>query len=422
MKEENGPLIALVVFVIISVTFGILAYNNYQTLYGDHPKQKEIDELKAQIDTLDDTRKDLEVQADFLRQRIREQQSLYYLNADLYDNFTSEYQRRLKMVESGDKFEGQATELAGLVSAKKQETLQRLTKDTTQSREDMEREVKYMTDKKEEAVSRTRQLKEEFDNDTKKHRLSKNYEQSSLDDTKNVLGDLTQREVERADIFSKACGKVLVADPINGFAVIDIGTGAGVKNGYRFEAYAMHAGNQKLHKCYLEVVRADGSRSECIIIKRPTAMPKDPLSEYIADEPEAVYSPYQESGHKGYSVQPLSGLPKTKPLGYNTQEPLVEGDLIQNPFFQPGKTFNYYIAGLKEIVNERQKSAIRYRWTEIKAVIESYGGTVSPTADVNVNYVIAQKNAKDDPEFLKAVDLGLPVIYEWELFRFLDQK
>ena len=88
----------------------------------------------------------------------------------------------------------------------------------------------------------------------------------------------------------------------------------------------------------------------------------------------------------------------------------------------------FYIAGAKEIVNEQQKSAIRYRWTEIKAVIEAYGGKVSPVADTTVDYVIAQKNPKTEgtdaekAEFQKAVDLGLPVIYEWELFRFLESK
>ena len=31
-------------------------------------------------------------------------------------------------------------------------------------------------------------------------------------------------------------------------------------------------------------------------------------------------------------------------------------------------------------------------------------------------------DATDDEQFAKAVTLGIPVIYEWELFRFLDQR
>jgi len=115
-------------------------------------------------------------------------------------------------------------------------------------------------------------------------------------------------------------------------------------------------------------------------------------------------------------------------MGMNKEDPIAEGDLVQNPFFTPGKSLTFYIAGSKEIVNETQKSAIRYRWTEIKGVIEAYGGKVSPVADTTVNYMVCQKNPKTEgtdaekAEYQKAVDLGLPVIYEWELFRFLESK
>ena len=424
MKEENGPLFALIAFILLSLYFGIYAYLRYQDLYPSQGKDKdaEIKSLRDEVDGLDSKRKDLEVQAEFYKQRIREQQTLYSYNQDLNDAYSLEYERRRKLLDTGEKFEAQATELSGLVSTQKQGTLQRLTKETTESRDAMDRDVKESSDKKEQAIARVRQLKEEFDDFTKKNRLSKNYEQSSLDDSKSVLLDLTQREIERADIFSEADGKVIVADPLHNFVVIDLGTAAGVRNGFRFECFALHAGNKKVHKAYIEVIRADVSKSECIIIKRPVPLPKDPLSEYVAEEPEATFSPYQESGRKGASAQTLSGTPKTELLGFNTKEPIVDGDLVQNPLYSPGKSYTFYIAGVKEIVNERQKSAIRYRWTEIKSMIEFYGGKVSTTADVNVNYVIAQKNAKDDPEFLKAIDLGLPVIYEWELFRFLDTK
>ena len=157
-------------------------------------------------------------------------------------------------------------------------------------------------------------------------------------------------------------------------------------------------------------------------------LPKDPLSDYVATEPEQLYSPYQESGRKDATAQPLSGRPKMIITGAHKTDPIVEGDLIQNPFFAPGKTFTYYIAGAKKMENDRQKSAIRYRWTDIKRVLESYGHSVSPVVDTNVNYIIAQKNAETDgddnekAEFVKAKNLGIPVIYEWELFRFLDTR
>ena len=36
-----------------------------------------------------------------------------------------------------------------------------------------------------------------------------------------------------------------------------------------------------------------------MIVERPVALPRDPLSEYIAKEPEEMFSPYQESGQEG---------------------------------------------------------------------------------------------------------------------------
>jgi len=236
-----------------------------------------------------------------------------------------------------------------------------------------------------------------------------------------------QRDEERADIFTQPDGKVVLTDPVRNFVVINIGTATGVRNGFRFECYAMRPGNKKVVKAYLEVRRADVSKSECMVLKRVLAMPKDPHSEYVAEQPEEQFSPYQESGHKGASAQPLLGV-KNLDLTVRHMDPIVEGDLIQNPFFSPDKQLTFFIAGSKLIENDRQKSAIRYRWTEIKSVVEAYGAKVAAEPDINVNYVIAQKNPKTegtDPEkaqYRKAVDLGLPIIYEWELFRFLDTR
>ena len=150
-------------------------------------------------------------------------------------------------------------------------------------------------------------------------------------------------------------------------------------------------------------------------------MPTDTQSGYVATEPEEIYSPVAQSGKKGFSAEVMTAT-KTVMSGQNMMDPVVEGDLIQNPFFDAGRQIIFYIAGSKEVVGERQKSAIRYRWTEIKDMAERYGAKVVAEVDTNVNYVIAQKNPGDDPEYKKAVDFGIPIVYEWELFRFLDNK
>jgi hypothetical protein len=159
-----------------------------------------------------------------------------------------------------------------------------------------------------------------------------------------------------------------------------------------------------------------------MIMRKLVKLPRDPLSDYVASEPEEKYSPYQESGKQGFTSQPLSARPKTVVMGMNKMDPIVEGDSIRNPFYTPGKTYTFYIAGDKTITHGVQKSAIAYTWPHIERVIKYYGGKVALDVDLGVNYIIAQKNPEDDEGFVKAKTLGIPVMYEWEVFRFLRQR
>jgi hypothetical protein len=390
-------------------------------------KDAEIAKIKIEIQKMKDEIDGYRETSAKLKEQIRVQQAKFALSTDLYNEYGAEYERRRQQSEQAEKFDKQASELQGIVSKLKSETLTRVNKETSEVREKMEKDLQEKNTTKEAAIARLRQFKEEYESDVKKYRSQKNYEQSSLDESKSVLSDLTQREIERADIFNEADGKVIYSDAVHNLVIINLGTAAGVRNGYRFECYAAKPGKQHVTKAWLEVRRADASKSECIVVKRPILMPKDPLSDYVATNPEEMFSPYQESGNKTSTVQPLSAA-RLISTGVAKENPIVEGDLVENPFFVPNKTLTFYIAGAKELTNERQKSAIRYRWTEIKSVIESYGAKVSPVVDTTVNFVIAQKNPKTEgtdqekAEFQKAIDLGLPVIYEWELFRFLDSK
>jgi len=431
MKKDHGPLIAAIVFLLLSLGFGGGAWYWRSEIAFDDPARSQdakIKQLQDEIHKKEGEIADYRAKAALYREQIRKQQVTYDSLADQYTGYGIEYDRRRRLVEWAANFEKQASELSGMVSNKKNETLTKINREASDIREQMEKTVQAKSADKEAAIARTRQATEEFNADTKKYRLQKNYEQSGLDESKSVLTDLTQREIEHAKVFDQADGHVVLSDPVHNLVVIDIGTAAGVKDGYRFECFALRPFKQRVRKGFIEVRHAGVSESNCMIVERLVALPRDPLSAYVASEPEETYSPYQESGKKGFSVQQLTGIPKIAMMGMNKDDPIAEGDLVQNPFFSPGRKLTFYIAGAKEIVNEQQKSAIRYRWTEIKAVVEAYGGRVSPVADTTVDYVIAQKNPKTEgtdaekAEFQKAVDLGLPVIYEWELFRFLDTK
>ncbi|HYF49742.1 MAG TPA: BRCT domain-containing protein [Planctomycetota bacterium] len=432
MKEENGPLIALVIFILLSALFGYWAYGHYTEVVGDEQNggppsmDKKIKAERDEIAVLEGDVKKARQDIDLLGAGIFQQKEEYSYQKNLYDAFEGEEQRRIKLHEVMTKNSQQADELNDKINTKKNETLSRITTETSDVRERMDRELQVLTTDKEASAGRQRVLNEEFEADKKKYLASKNYEQSTLDESKSILADLTQRDIERAEVLTEVDGKVVLADVVTNVVIIDIGTAVGVKNGMRFEAFTIRPGNKKVVKCYLEVKKADVSKSECIIVRRPVLLPKDPLSEYVAGQPEEMFSPYQESGKKGATAQPLSGKPRPTVME-NRQDPIVEGDFIQNPFFSTKKTLTFYIAGAKEIQNERQKSAIRYKAAEIKAVVEAYGGKVSATPDVGCDYMIAQKSPQEGTdaeraEFIRAKDLGLPVVYEWELFRFLENK
>ena len=423
MKDELGPWIALAVFILLTIVFGVVSYNSYMKLQGADPSSSmdgQIATLKADIDRLQGDIDQYNDKAAKLHQEIDSQHVLYDYYSHLETTYDQAYNERLKFAQAADDSGTAANDLLGTISELKKKNLGVIQTQTRETRDTMENDVAEKAKAKQASIDRLRELKESFDTDAKKFRQQKSYEQSMLDDAKNVLTDLTQRELEHSNALSKSCGKVILSDPVHNLVIIDIGTADGVKNGYRFECYALRPGTGKASKGYLEVRRADPSKSECILVQRPVLLPKDALSEYVAQEPEELYSPYQ-AGKAGV-VQPLAGAPKAAQIGMNAADPIVEGDLLQNPFFAPHKSYTFYIAGSKELVNERQKSAIRYRAPEIEAVVNFYGGKVAKTPDINVDCVIAQKNPKEDPQYQKCLDLGLPVLYEWELFRFLDQR
>jgi hypothetical protein len=430
MKEENGPLIALVVFILLSAIFGYKAYDHYKSVVGDEqnpPMDKKIREHKEKIESIKADIKKANDDIVNLTRSIKEQQDEYSYQEMLFGEYTQEQKRRENLLTVAEKFTGQADELNTKIDKVKNDTLTRVTSEITDVRDRMEREIQVLTADREASLGRQRVLHEEFDTDNKKYRASRNYEQSTLDESKSILTDLTQRDPEHAEVLTEVDGKVVLSDVVHNLVIIDIGTDVGVKNGYRFEVYQMRPGNRKIIKGYIEVKKADVSKSECLLVTRPVALPRDPLSDYVATMPEEGFSPKQESGKKGSSAQPLSGKPKLVVLGNDPKDPIVEGDLIQNPFFNTKKTLSFYIAGSKEIANDRQKSAIRYKWTEIKAVIEAYGGKVFAQPDVGCDYMVAQKSPSEGTdaerdEFTRAKDLGIPVVYEWELFRFLENK
>jgi len=437
--NDNGPLIALIAFVIFSIFFGVMAYQRSSDLQGvdstpssTTTKQYEIEEAQKKILILEAEITSKEIEIGVKREEMRVQADRGILYQQLKEDYSQALQLRaalLKMAMGGKVvdfdlkgFKNEASLLAGSIAGEKRKTEGNIRKDENDARERSEKQVREANEKKDSVIQRMSEEKKTFDRDGKFMSKQKNFVQAELDELNRRLTALTQREVERATNIMEIDGKVVMADLVNNTIVIDRGSVHGVKEGFRFEVFSMRAGNLKVHKAYIEVRKVQPSLSECAITFHFVALPRDPLSAYVAPEPEYKFSPYQSRGKSGISAQPLSGQPKSVVMGMNERDPMVEGDFIANPFYSPENQYTFYIAGRKEIVRGVQKTAIAYQWPEIERIARMYGSKVVDKVEIGVDFVIAQKNPDDDDEFKKAVTMGIPVIYEWELFRFLDQR
>lgn len=434
--RDVGPLIALIIFIVLTAVFGFFAFQRHSDLGGEDPTGEQtgesthidhlIDTEKVAIEELESTIRETtgkivayESQLDRLRARYHYAAHLANRRDGLYE---LAYAGRRVLVQSGQQEITQAQQVRGKITEAKNNVKTTLRTEESQIREKTDQDITKLQEAKDASIRRVAAEKKALDRDEKEYRQQRNYQQSTLDELKRQLDYLTSREPERADVQNRADGQVVLADPIKNTICINIGTAHGVRNGFRFECYAMHPGDRKNHKAYLEVRKASPNVSECLILTKPIELPKDPLSDYAAKQPEERYSPYQQSGRAGSLLQGLTAVPKKGRLGMDVMNPIVIGDFVQNPFFDPHKQYTFYIAGDKAIQQGQQKSAIAYQWPHIRKIIRLYGGKVVKKVDLSVDFMVAQKNPQDDSNFNTGVTLGIPVMYEWELFRFLDQQ
>lgn len=433
--RDVGPLVALIVFIVLTALFGFMAFDASGKITGQDPRNEQgegsshldskIQEMQLAIELVDSEiktkRQDIANRREQIDRLLARQYYATYLANGTNGLLEQAYNGRLALTQFADQQLKYAGELRGYLTEEKGKVKNALRTEESDLRTKTDNDVTNLQEQKELSIRRVATGKQAIDRDEKEYRVQRNYQQSTLDETKRQLDYLTSREPERADVQSTPDGQVIEADVVNNTIVINRGTAQGVQNGYRFEVFELKSGNKKLHKAFIEVRRATVNVSECLILTKPMEFPRDPLSSYTGSSPEEQYSPYQESGRAGAMLQRLSAVPKKGMLGMDVMVPIVVGDHIQNPFFSPDKKFVFYIAGDKEIVQGQQKSSISYQWPLIKRIIEKYGGSVLNKVDLSVNYMVAQKDPQGDPEFRKGVTYGTPVIYEWEIFRFLDQ-
>lgn len=436
--QDHGPLIALVFFVLGTIIFGLAAWGPYDKLYTPAEEGGEESALDLAIRDKQDEKLKKAGEIEMARHELELWRNRTYKAArekkfftELKKRYEKELEFRTELRDRGREYGQEAVMLSEKVEESKAKTSRKIREDESKARDDRDRNIDSITKVKNDAAAKLRrasqlhqQVKEDFRN-------QKNREESELVEAVSQLHDLTARFAERAHISLEVDGRVILSEPLQNLVAINRGTADGVRNGFRFECFSLRPGNRKVHKAYIEVRRAKKNISECFVIRKKVEMPTDPLSGYVAKQPEEMYSP-RVHGENG--AQSLSGQPKIVETGAPSTDPIVAGDLIRNPFYSPGRTYTFYIAGNKTIEHGLQKSAVRYTWRHIADVVRRYGGRVVEKVDADVNFIIAQRNAVPtdarqrgqgdvyDKEALRGIALGVPVIYEWELFRFLEDR
>src|SRR3954469_2495949 len=154
MSEEKVPLIFIVLFIVLSLVFGVFSYMKHDELYGADAPAPKIKKANIEISDLEAEIAKYQVRADALRADIAMKKAEYETSKELNDIYRLEYDRRLKLKQSAEKYDGHATELSGAVAALKNKTSEAVSKDISEAKALMEKEVADKDKAKTDAISR----------------------------------------------------------------------------------------------------------------------------------------------------------------------------------------------------------------------------------------------------------------------------
>ncbi|MGH7143078.1 MAG: BRCT domain-containing protein [Planctomycetota bacterium] len=248
----------------------------------------------------------------------------------------------------------------------------------------------------------------DFDRRSRQHAENFRNLSRTLQADESRLSVLTKQSQKEVDL--KPDGKVIFSNPDSRIVNIDRGLNDKVVPGMRFEVYTEREGFRRVRKGFIEVERVYQTYSQCLAIKTPIELPTDPLSEYVAPQPEYQFSPYTS---RGGAASPLTGVPVSQVWTPDSFEPIVAGDLINNPFYNPRRQLTFYFVG---------STPIYYTKKDITKIIELHGGRVVDKMSPEVDYVIAQAFQGPPTQLNDAVQQGANILYEWQLFPFLRPR
>jgi cell division protein FtsB len=411
MRGNTIAVIALVMLVLAAGAFGYLFYNSYNLVArADAPKglrfqlddaevtlRKELDRLKAEEAKLAASKTKLDAELARYREadselhtgEIRQTEAIGA--KDYAEGWTKAVTDKNEMVEGRSK--------AGVADYKGR-------KDEAEKGRDQR--IKDITEERGKIAQELEKYKKEID-------ALKNKLKGDETKLRNVRNDKEQDVaalVTREDpVGLPYVGRVLKSDPEHDLAVVSLGSRHGVKPGMRFEVVQIRGGNSRVHKGYLEVKTVTPEVSTCSIVIKEVRLRRCGVCSYTAEEPEQRFCPRCTAPGSTQGAQPL-GDPKLVVRGKSLTDPIVEGDLLYNPFFSPGQKRRYAISG-RALVEGRD-----FGTDAIRHAVEFHGNQVDERLSAATDVLIRLREGED---VTRARQLGIVIVNGFDLFRFLER-
>lgn len=204
-----------------------------------------------------------------------------------------------------------------------------------------------------------------------------NSEKATLEDRIRDILKKDRKNFESAE----PDGEIILADPESGYAWINRGKNHNLRRGTRFQVFQFIKGGRRKVKGVLLVKAVEADMAQCAILEG------------------------------GAVIDPISKRPLSFPL---KDDPVVKGDLITNPLYDPKDQQEFVFLG-NRVTNRT------YKLGELKRKITEGGGKVTNTVNIRTNFVVLLSNAEDEvpDEVEKATQFGCIFVTEAELLDYL---
>lgn len=218
-------------------------------------------------------------------------------------------------------------------------------------------------------------------------------------------------------------GEVIDLDLITHMVVVDLGRVHNVRRGMRFDVIRWRM-NRWNYIATVELTEVNHTSSVAIILKHEDELRVDPVTGYVARDPEERFSPFVAQGEDQDRVVPLARDTQDDVQDMDLLDPILKGDKILNPFYDREKVLRFAFAG----------DPVRYSPDVIKNTILEYGGEVHdevrPTTDYLVFGKVPDRKGANEADLQRirlyeqmmnqAETYGVRILREVDLFDFFE--